>query len=218
MILVPVKNFRDAKRRLSPLLTVEERTALAEAMFVDVMRALYYYEGCPPVSVVTGDPRARRLARDFDFDVIEDPVNRSQTDAIAMATRIVESQGAEFTLVLPADIPLVTPLEIESVITAAPQEGSVLVPSREERGTNAVLRTPASLFPLAFGDDSFAPHRKAAEATKKTCVVLRFPGIALDIDGPADLAQLVAVPGETRSQFLLQEWKMAARLARTQPA
>jgi 2-phospho-L-lactate/phosphoenolpyruvate guanylyltransferase len=99
------------------------------------------------------------------------------------------------------------------VLAAAPQgPGSVLVAARDERGTNAALRCPPSLFPLQFGDYSFEPHRRAARATAKPCVVLRLPGIELDVDTPADLALIVAGEARTRTQALLENWNVRQRL------
>jgi 2-phospho-L-lactate guanylyltransferase len=69
-----------------------------------------------------------------------------------------------------------------------------------------VLRRPAALFPLRFGNDSFRPHLAAAQATGKPCVVLPLPGIAVDVDNPADLKQLAGLPGETRAQRLARQW------------
>jgi 2-phospho-L-lactate guanylyltransferase len=62
------------------------------------------------------------------------------------------------------------------------------------------------LFPLRFGNDSFKPHLAAAQATGKLCIVLQLPGIAVDIDNPADLRQLIELPGETRAQRLARQW------------
>src|SRR5439155_21763435 len=64
------------------------------------------------------------------------------------------------------------------------------------------------LFPLRFGNDSFKPHLAAARATKKPCVVLTLPGIALDVDCPSDLQQPAAAPGDTRAQRLAREWEL----------
>ena len=44
---------------------------------------------------------------------------------------------AQYTLVVPADIPLVTAREIDAVLAASPHRGTVLVPSASGRGTNA---------------------------------------------------------------------------------
>src|SRR2546430_12409666 len=60
---------------------------------------------------------------------------------------------------------LITARELDQILKAAPVEGSVLVPAGDGRGTNAIYRRPAGLFPLRFGNDSFKPHLAAARAT-----------------------------------------------------
>jgi 2-phospho-L-lactate/phosphoenolpyruvate guanylyltransferase len=214
MILVPVKNLSQAKKRLSSILTPAERHALAGVMLLDVLTALAVCSSDSEVAVVTGDVDATRLANEFSFQIIEDLDNLGESEAIAMATAVCEKRGEAETLVLPADIPLVTPAEIEQVFAVAPPKGAVIVPSREERGSNAVLRRPA-LFPLKFGNDSFQPHLRAAQSTGHPCVVLRLPGIALDVDGPADLVALLTAPGNTRAQQLARGWNISKRVAAT---
>ena len=116
MILLPVKNLESAKERLSPVLERVERRALAEAMLQDVMHALGNWRGRPDVAVVTSDPFATDLARQLSFEIIEDRVNRSETDAIQMATESCVARGAEWTLVIPGDIPLVQSSELEQIL------------------------------------------------------------------------------------------------------
>ena len=123
-----------------------------------------------------------------------------------MATHLCEERGVESTLVIPADIPLIQSWELEEIMKHAPQEGTVLVPAADGRGTNAAFRRPAALFPLRFGNDSFKPHYAAAQAVNKPCVVLNLPGIAVDVDGPGDLQRLMSLPGETRSQTLARKY------------
>lgn len=208
MILVPVKNLATAKQRLAPVLDCAARTELARAMLFDVLETLGPWANRPEVALVTSDPFAFDLARRFDFDVIPDHANRGETDAIGMATRVCESRGVKSTLVIPGDIPLIQARELERIFEAAPGEGSVLVPSADGRGTNAVWRRPAGLFALRFGNDSFRPHLAAARTTRKSCIVLPLPGIAFDIDHPSDLLKLAAAPGETRAQRLVRQWDL----------
>ncbi|HVP55840.1 MAG TPA: 2-phospho-L-lactate guanylyltransferase [Candidatus Eisenbacteria bacterium] len=208
MILVPVKTLSNAKQRLASVLDQASRVELAHAMLSDVLETLGTWPNRPEVAVVTSDSFALDLARHFDFEVIADEVNRSETDAIEMATLACEARGVESTLVIPGDIPLMRTWEIATILRLAPGEGSVLVPAADGRGTNAVWRSPAGLFPLRFGNDSFKPHLAAAKATQKPCVVLPLPGIALDIDNPEDLRQLAAKPGETRAQRLVRQWDL----------
>jgi 2-phospho-L-lactate guanylyltransferase len=203
MILVPVKDLASAKQRLSPRLPQSTRTELAQAMLRDVLEAAAEFGDA--VSLVTSDSFAIELAASHGFEIIRDDSNVSETDAIAMATRVCESRGVESTLVIPADIPLIEASEIAMIYRHAPQMGSVLVPAHDGRGTNAILRQPAALFPLRFGNDSFVPHLAAAKGTGKPWVVLSLAGIGLDIDTPEDLRQLALTPGNKRSQLLARK-------------
>lgn len=209
MILVPVKNLSAAKQRLASLLDQATRTELAQTMLLDVLETLASCEPYPEVALVTSDPFACDLARRFGLEVIPDSANRSETEAIEMATRVCESREKDFTLVIPGDIPLIQASEIEEILDAAPEAGAVLVPAADGRGTNAAFRRPAGLFPLRFGNDSFKPHLAAARASGKPVVVLSLPGIALDVDSPADLRRLAELPGETRSQRMVRQFDLA---------
>ncbi len=214
MILVPVKNLANAKQRLSSVLDPEARQELAQAMCADVLDVLERWQGRPSVTVVTSDPFAGNLATRFGFDVVADDANPGETGAIEMATVLCRDRGVEFTLVIPADIPLIESFELQKIVDAAPQRGVVLVPDAAGRGTNAALRAPADLFPLRFGNDSFLPHRTAAEATGLPCVVLELAGIALDVDRAEDLHALAAAGGERRSQRLVRSWNLDAQVCR----
>jgi len=134
-----------------------------------------------------------------------DPDNPGETWAIERATQICVREGSEFTLVLPADIPLITPGELDEIFQHAPKRGSLLVPAADKRGTNAALRGPGNLFPLRFGNDSFQPHLAAARATGLPCVVLELPGIAVDVDRPEDLHMIAGLAGNTRSQQFVRD-------------
>ena len=212
MILIPVKNSFVAKQRLAAVLDQPARTELAQAMLHDVVAAVAAWPRRPACALVTGDSFAVALARQYDFEIIHDATNPGETGAIEMATRLCVVRGSDSTLVLPADIPLIRASELEQILAHAPEEGSVLAPAADGRGTNAAFRRPANLFPLRFGNDSFKPHLAAAQATGKPCIVLRLPSIAVDIDNPEDLQQLIALPGETRTQTLLRQWALAQRL------
>ena len=201
MILIPVKNLATAKQRLAPILPQGMRAELAQAMLQDVLAAVADFAG-DDVSLVTSDPLAIEMAASHGFEIIRDDANVSETDAIAMATGVCEDRGIEATTVIPADIPMIEAAELAAVYRNAPEVGSVLVPAHDQRGTNAILRRPAALFPLRFGNDSFLPHLAAAKATNGPCVVLSFPGIGLDVDTPEDLRRLAGRDGKNKSQEL----------------
>jgi 2-phospho-L-lactate guanylyltransferase len=83
-----------------------------------------------------------------------------------------------------------------------------ITPARDERGSNAVLCSPAGAVPLRFGEDSFFPHLAAARARGIEPEVVRLPRIALDIDTPQDLALLLGTHARTRAHALLRRWRI----------
>jgi 2-phospho-L-lactate/phosphoenolpyruvate guanylyltransferase len=220
VILVPVKNLSAAKQRLAPVLDQPARTKLAQAMLEDVVTALNEWQMSrgaseAEVTLVTSDPFAVKLAGKCRFEVIPDPENPGETGAIEMATRRCVERGIQWTLVIPADIPLIQAWELDEILKHAPEQGSVLVPANDGRGTNAAFRRPADLFPLRFGNDSFKPHHAAARAIGKPCTVLNLPGIAVDVDNPADLEELISLSGNARAQQLARAvgWRSASGAA-----
>jgi len=206
ILLIPFKSLATAKQRLAEALDQRKRSQLAEAMLRDVMTAVAGVVSRIDVALVTGDLRAQEMAKQFGFLVIEDTRNESETAAIEMATAWCEEHGYDTTIVVPADIPMITKDELHRVLDAAPDEGAVFVPAYDRRGSNCILRRPASLIPLRFGNDSFLPHCEAMKRTGKELVILEMPGIGLDIDNPHELEMLVARAGETHAQRLLRSW------------
>ncbi len=216
ILLIPVKDLSNAKQRLSAALDQSHRSQLAEAMLRDVMLAASGVRSRVDVALVTGDRRARELAAEFQFLVIEDTRNESETAAIEMATDWSETEGYDTTIVIPGDIPLARSEELQQVLFAAPPEGMVLVPAYDGRGSNCILRRPASLIPLRFGNDSFLPHCAAMQETRKALVILELPGIGLDIDNPHELDLLLAREGDTNAQRLLRSWNFGAQSSESQ--
>jgi 2-phospho-L-lactate guanylyltransferase len=211
VILIPVKNLSSAKQRLAPVLDQPARTELAQVMLHDVMAAIDAWPGRPDCALVTSDPFAIDLAQQYDFELIPDRVNPGETGAIEMATHLCVARGIDFTLVIPADIPLLEASELDQIIQHSPAQGSVLAPAADGRGTNAAFRRPANLFPLRFGNDSFKPHLAAAQATGKPCIVLQLPSLAIDVDNPEDLQRILSRPGETHTQRQLRQWSLDGR-------
>ena len=87
--------------------------------------------------VVTSDSFARDLAARFNFEVVPDN-NSGETNAIEMATAVCRERGADSTLVVPADIPLIDGSELQKIVDSAPAGGAVLVPVDSEH--NAVFQ------------------------------------------------------------------------------
>ena len=62
--LVALKSLDQVKTRLAPLLTPDERSALARAMAADVLVTLVGHPGLERVTLITDDPAAAALAQE----------------------------------------------------------------------------------------------------------------------------------------------------------
>ena len=202
--VVPVKNLGNAKQRLAGVLDQPARTALFRAMLEDVLEALSGAVSLAGIVLVTRDAEAITLAERYDAECLIEPENRGHTAAVEFAVKALAGRGAGALLQVPGDIPCVTPGEIEAVIAAhATAPAVTIAPSRDHRGSNAVLCSPPDVFPFRFGDDSFHPHLAAARAIGIEPTVVERAGIGLDIDTPDDLEAFLASPSDTRAYRLL---------------
>jgi len=204
--VVPVKERVSAKERLSPMLRPETRQALALAMLEDVLAALTATPGVAGLLVVTVDPEAGRLAASYGARLIEVGARDGHTGAVTAAARLLAAEQRSGMLTLPGDIPLVTPAEIARLLAVhLPAPSFTIVPSHDERGSNAIACSPPDAVPLRFGENSFYPHLQAAEMAGIRPNVVHLPGIALDIDNPEDLVSFMRIDSSTRAHAVLAD-------------
>jgi 2-phospho-L-lactate guanylyltransferase len=204
--VVPVKDTRAAKQRLATALSPELRRGLAPAMLEDVLAALAEAPGLAGRLIVTTDPAAIALAARYGCCSTADGAGDGHTGAVMAAARRLARDGVAGMLTVPGDIPLVTAAEIGRLLAAhRPAPSFTIAPSHDEKGSNAILVSPSDAVPLRFGDDSFFPHLRAAEACGIAPTVLHLPGIAFDIDNPADLAHFARLGSRTRAGLWLAD-------------
>lgn len=193
--LIPVKGFHGAKQRLSARLSAPERSELMKAMVHDVLTEVTRARGIHRTCVVTGSDEVEGWVSSFRVDVIRERDETGETDAVHFALDVMKSEGTDAALVVPGDIPLLRAGDVEAVLQAAPpgagEPFAVLTPSHDRMGTNALLLAPPDVLRLRFGHDSFRYHLDEAAARGAAVKVVENSRIALDIDEPADLEQLI---------------------------
>ena len=205
--LLPVKARENAKQRLSPCLTPPQRAELALAMYQEVLETLLEVRGLDRVIVVTSDASAARHARNCGVDVFEEHEQLGHSHSADAASARALAMGASTVMLLPADVPLVTAAEIESLIDGA-GSGVLIVPSADGAGTNALVRTPPDAIPSCFGPGSFRAHVEQAQARGISFRVARPPGLLFDIDTPGDLAELLRRAPASRIADLVRSQRL----------
>jgi 2-phospho-L-lactate/phosphoenolpyruvate guanylyltransferase len=192
LAVLPVKNFGDAKQRLSGALGAGSRQALAQAMFSDVVGALRRCRLVESVAVVTGDPAAEAAAQGGRVMVLPDPAPGGQSAAALTGIRYALSAGFERVLLVPGDTPLIEPSELDGLLERSADErlDVVIVPDRHGEGTNGLLLRPPDAIVPSFGEGSRARHVRAAEEAGLEHRVEHMLSLIHDVDTPDDLAAL----------------------------
>jgi 2-phospho-L-lactate guanylyltransferase len=213
--VVPVKEFAGAKQRLSSCMSPEERRTLATIMLEDVLDALSGTHELAGLLVVTVDPVAASLAARYGARIVAEGARDGHTGAVTAAARLLVREGRAGMMTMPGDIPRVTSAEIAATIAAhRPSPAFTIAPAHDDLGSNTIICSPPDAVPLRFGDNSFYPHLDAARGLGIDPLIVRHPGIGMDIDNPADLVALLRMspPARTRTLAFLDQSGVAARL------
>ena len=191
-LLLPVKDLNNAKKRLIGVLTPEERFALAGAMLADTIRAVRGARRAEKIYVVTNYEPVMQLAKENHWEILREDQQISESHSVDAASRICEQRGVTALLRLPLDVPLVQASDIDDLLAVECEDRAlVIVPSRDGTGTNAILRTPPTLFPSHFGRGSFAKHVGEAERIGARVIFRRSTRLEMDVDDEADLRALL---------------------------
>ncbi len=221
--VIPVKELQGAKQRLAAFLTPEERHRLAVIMMEEVLAALAGATRLAGIALVTLDPHATAIARRHGWRVITEGARTGHTGSVDAGSAILAADGAAGILTLPIDIPAATAAEIDATLAAhaavtpastpASTPAFTIVPAHDEQGSNTIIVSPPRAIPLRFGDNSYHPHLAAARAAGLEPTIIRQPGIAMDIDHPADLATFLRLPQAhgTRTHALLEALEIPRR-------
>jgi len=191
-LLLPVKDLTHAKKRLAGVLTPQERFGLAEAMLADTMRAVRGVQKTEKIFIVTNYEPVIRISEKQGWAVLRETQQISESHSVDAASRICEKRGVKGLLRLPLDLPLIQPGDIDDLLEVASEGAAlVIVPSRDGTGTNAILRTPPTLFPSHFGNGSFAKHLAEAEHAGARVAIRRNVRLEMDVDDETDLRALL---------------------------
>ncbi len=216
--ILPVKSFRNAKQRLSSALTPSERRKLMHNSLWDVLTALGQSSRLAGILMVSRDPDALAMGREFGVRLSAIDADAGQSDAIDRAVRFLRSEGVTATLTIPADAPLVMARDIDSVCDTLGKAPAVtIVPNMEGTGSNCIGASPPDLIPYQFGDNSFAMHVSSAH---KACVeprILELPRLELDIDTTGDIARLMDYEPRTATQKYILESGILERCMTARP-
>jgi 2-phospho-L-lactate guanylyltransferase len=202
VVLIAVKPLGEAKTRLAPALSAEQRAQLTLAMLTDVLEAARGAAWTRAVAVITADPRVRALVRTCGAVALDEPttdrawappassgpagragagLNAALRSADVWAR---EQFPAAMRVALHGDLPALRPLELQEALRAARGRGRSYVADHAGLGTTALIAAdPAERLDPVFGPGSAARH----EASGAIAITGPLPGLRHDVDVLDDL-------------------------------
>ncbi len=143
------------------------------------------------VLVISRDPAALALARSHNARTVQEDGSSHLNDALIRAAFVARQYASSGILVLPADLPLITPEDVHAMLDRAIDPPVVVIaPDRHRSGTNALLISPAGLIEYSFGPQSFERHCELTRQAGARLEICELQSLALDIDFPEDLQQI----------------------------
>jgi 2-phospho-L-lactate guanylyltransferase len=186
-IIVPHRGLAAAKTRLAPVLDAGEREALALRLLKRVLRVVH--ETCDDTVVITPSEALEPFVVASGARLT---VQRGMglNAGLEQARREALADGITTLVVLHGDLPNLGADDVRALIAAVPQpNGVAIAPDRGGTGTNGLALQPPDAIGFVFGIGSRAAHAAQAERAGIPYVEVDRPGLAFDLDTPADLAR-----------------------------
>lgn len=183
--LIAIKGRARCKTRLAEALAPSARIELVRSMLAAVLSATGAAQTVRQIIVVSPE----RDSVPAEIPVLAD-TGECLNSALTQAHRVLRELGCREVVILPADLPKVTPAEIDHLVHAGRAGGFAIAPDTAGVGTNALCLVSALPFRFQFGADSQRLHLQEAQRTGLSPEVVRLPGFEFDVDSPADLDRL----------------------------
>jgi len=187
--IIPVKPLKNAKSRLSNVLTQDQRYEFAQAMFRHVLSVVTTVPYITGVVVISRDTKALSIAREMGAKTIQEGMVSDLNPALLRASALVSSWRADGVLILPADLPFVNVDDIKAMVRLGSEDvpSIVIATDNEGDGTNALLVRPPGVIEYSYGPGSFQKHIENAHHAGANVISYYSDRLALDIDVPDDL-------------------------------
>lgn len=206
---IPLKDFVQAKQRLSGFLSPSERRCLFQAMVEDVLDVLTQLPGLERIILLSDDPTAKLLAEHYSIECWSEKalggpgLNPVVNNAVQSVVGQVDS-----VMVVHGDLPLASIDEWELFIGTHQQvinkEKVTIITDRQCDGSNVVLCSPPGMLNYEYGSESCHRHRAQAQGKGMVVEIMELLGLSRDMDDGEDLAELLSRDWGRRAPKTLQ--------------
>lgn len=170
-VLVPIKSFQNAKRRLADEFGSAERADLARRMAETVIAAAHPF----PVFVACDDDEVADWVTARGAEVLWTP-GLGLNGALEHGVDVIAGKGVDHVVISHGDLPLA-----RSYVHLCEPDVVTLVPDHRFDGTNVQAR-PATRFTARYGPGSFRAHLAASLDDGLAVRIVVDADLAVDVD------------------------------------
>jgi len=188
------------------MFSVEERVRLSSLMLADTLEVLSKAQAIKQVLVVSCDKRAEVISAQYDIKFLHEEKESGVNSAVAVAEPYCIGQGADATVVIPQDLPLLDTADISTACSLAANEDRCIVicPSFRYDGTNLLLRKPPAAIKTFYDNESYKAHIRAATELGIQVKLFFSKKLMADLDTPEDARQIAKEEGISRTLDFLK--------------
>ena len=201
--IIPVTKFKNAKTRLSPFLSEDEREKLLKVMLQDVTDALRKH--VDKIFIISRDEDVLSYAEILNVNTILENENSNLNKALTQAMKLCKGKARKV-IIVPSDIPLIGKTNIQMLIDASKNLDFIIVPAKGG-GTNMIIMKPMAIH-TRFEGFSYKEHVNAAEKKKLNPQVHDSFFMALDVNTTEDLGEIMIHGEKTHTRQYLKELKV----------
>lgn len=207
--IIPVTTFKNAKTRLSPFLSEEEREKLLKAMLHDVTDTLKKY--VDKIIIISRDEEVLSYAESLNVKPMLENENSNLNKALTQAMKYCKGKVRKV-IIVPSDIPLIGKTNLKMLIDASKNLDFIIVPSKGG-GTNMIIMKPMAIR-TRYEGFSYKEHVNAAEKKKLNPQVHDSFFMALDVNTSQDLGEIMIHGEKTHTRQYLKKLKVSVESSR----
>ena len=201
--IIPVSKFKNAKTRLSPFLSEEERENLLKVMLQDVTDTLKKH--VDKIFIISRDEEVLNYAEKLKLNTILEDENSNLNKALKQAMKYCKGKAKKI-IIVPSDVPLIGKTNLQMLIDASKSLDFIIVPSKGG-GTNMIIMKPMAIH-TRFEGFSYKEHVQSAERKKLNPQVHDSFFMALDVNTAEDLGEIMIHGEKTHTRKYLKELKV----------
>ena len=189
-VVLAARGIMLSKSRLATVLTPSAHASLNRMLLTRTLAVVAAWLGdMTQCIVVSACPEALELAANNGARPFAEPGGAGgHNHAAAVGAEHARVLGAKRVMMLPADLPDLTPHALEAYAANAARADLVVAPDKDGTGTNSLIAYAAADLRFFFGDGSLARYVQWGASRGWRVALHAAPELAFDLDTPEDYA------------------------------